>query len=267
MQLQHRLGEPLDVIQLHERTRGGRREEIHLAAAVIAHDRQAVRHRFEEHEPEALVLARRNENVAHAERRVLLLLGHVTEHLHAVRHARFARRAHHRFALRPVADNREVNVLTRRGGEDLYQLGGCLSRHHAAHSGHYEGIFGDAVGRATPANARGRPRDAERHQFYLAIRPVDARDVGAGVARLCDDRIRALQHLPDGRTQEPVTVRRRWFRRIVEVTPVHREHVGICSLRESQSPSGPVGTTKWVLMMSKARLRPSLSPRRNPMGR
>src|SRR5690606_16918671 len=62
------------VVERERKARLTAAQKIGLSAAVVADDRQAERHRFEEHEAKALVLARRYEHVRGAQRGVLAFL-------------------------------------------------------------------------------------------------------------------------------------------------------------------------------------------------
>src|SRR5579863_1107906 len=59
--------EGLEVVQRHDVTGRGTGEEVRLAAAVVADNRQAKRHCLQEHQTEALVLAGRHKYVRGAQ--------------------------------------------------------------------------------------------------------------------------------------------------------------------------------------------------------
>ncbi len=128
------------------------------------------------------MLARRDEQIAHAERRVFLPLGHVAEQLHALGDAELVRGALNLCGVRPVADDQQIQVAMFRGCQHLHELGRGLAGDEPADSRHHERGIRNAKRCAVTPHASGRARDAQRNELHRPLHTVDPGDVGCGVA-------------------------------------------------------------------------------------
>jgi hypothetical protein len=93
------------VVEPHDVTGRPGREEVGLAAAVVTHDRQAERHRFQEYEAEAFVLARRHERVRDGQCCKLFLVRDLPQQIYAVAYAELGHALRDGAGVRAVADH------------------------------------------------------------------------------------------------------------------------------------------------------------------
>src|SRR5690606_17453083 len=102
--------ERLGVVEAQDRASFPGRQEIRLTPAVVADDGQSERHCLEEDQAEALVLARRDEQVADGERRQLVRFADLSGQMDALRYAAFGRATPDRRGVRAVADDQQMRV-------------------------------------------------------------------------------------------------------------------------------------------------------------
>ena len=221
----NRIRERRGIVQLDHETCLAARQEVGLPAAVVTEDRQAAGHGFQEHQAEPFVLAGRDESVGDRERCILVRVGNLPRQVHALRNAELGRSLPDRGGIRAVADDQQVSVGDRAGGQHVDELRRRLARDQPADRDHDERIVRQAEGRARRHYPRRRALDPERNQSDFSVHAVQLVDVAHGIARLPDYVVGRREHPAYGRAQGRVQMGRRALAGIEQIAAVHRQHV------------------------------------------